>query len=84
MKLVSIVFSFRNEEKNLKELVSRVNAAFKKVENYTTSVGAGNIIDLTTLADEYVHLIGLNNNLVSGPSIKKLILEGSQGHKYLF
>ena len=34
---------------------------FKKVENYTTSVGAGNIIDLTTLADEYIHLIGLNN-----------------------
>ena len=34
MKLVSIVFSFRNEEKNLKELVSRVDATFKKVENY--------------------------------------------------
>ena len=34
MKLVSIVFSFRNEEKNLKELVSRVDAIFKKVENY--------------------------------------------------
>ena len=34
MKLVSIVFSFRNEEKNLKELISRVDAAFKKVENY--------------------------------------------------
>ena len=34
MKLVSIVFSFRNEEKNLKELVSRVDATFKKIENY--------------------------------------------------
>ena len=34
---------------------------FKKVENYTTSIGAGNIIDLTALADEYLHLIGLNN-----------------------
>ena len=34
MKLVSIVFSFRNEEKNLKELVSRVDATFKKVKNY--------------------------------------------------
>ena len=34
MKLVSIVFSFRNEEKNLKELVSRVDATFKKVDNY--------------------------------------------------
>ncbi len=34
MKLVSIVFSFRNEEKNLNELISRVDATFKKVENY--------------------------------------------------
>ena len=34
MKLVSLVFSFRNEEKNLKELVSRVDNTFKKVENY--------------------------------------------------
>ena len=34
MKLVSIVFSFRNEEKNLKELISRVDDTFKKVENY--------------------------------------------------
>ena len=34
MKLVSIVFSFRNEEKNLKELISRVDATFEKIENY--------------------------------------------------
>ena len=34
MKLVSIVFSFRNEEKNLKELISRVDTAFKKIQNY--------------------------------------------------
>jgi len=34
MKLVSIVFSFRNEEKNLKELISRVDTAFKKIKNY--------------------------------------------------
>ncbi len=34
MKLVSIVFSFRNEEKNLKELISRVDAALKKLQNY--------------------------------------------------
>ena len=34
MKLVSIVFSFRNEEKNIKELINRVDAALKKVENY--------------------------------------------------
>jgi len=33
MKLVSIVFSFRNEEKNIKELINRVDAAFKKVKN---------------------------------------------------
>ena len=34
MKLVSIVFSFRNEEKNLKELISRVDTVFKKIQNY--------------------------------------------------
>ena len=34
MKLVSIVFSFKNEEKNLKELISRVDNTFKKIENY--------------------------------------------------
>jgi dolichol-phosphate mannosyltransferase len=34
MKLVSIVFSFRNEEKNLKELISRVDTAIKKLQNY--------------------------------------------------
>jgi dolichol-phosphate mannosyltransferase len=34
MKLVSIVFSFRNEEKNLKELVNRVDTTFKKIDNY--------------------------------------------------
>ena len=34
MKLVSIVFSFRNEEKNLKELISRVDSVFNKIENY--------------------------------------------------
>ena len=34
MKLVSIVFSFRNEEKNLKELISRVDTALKKLQNY--------------------------------------------------
>ena len=31
---IDIVFSFRNEEKNLKELISRVDTAFKKIENY--------------------------------------------------
>ena len=34
MKLISIVFSFRNEEKNLKELISRVDSVFNKIENY--------------------------------------------------
>ena len=29
MKLLSVVFSFRNEEGNLKELVERVNSSLK-------------------------------------------------------
>ena len=34
MKLISFVFSFRNEEKNLKNLVDRVDKAVKKTENW--------------------------------------------------
>ena len=34
MKLISFVFSFRNEEKNLKNLIDRVNKAVKKTENW--------------------------------------------------
>ena len=34
MKLISLVFSFRNEEKNLKELVERVTKSLQKINNY--------------------------------------------------
>ena len=34
MKLISFVFSFRNEEKNLKNLIDRVDKAVKKTENW--------------------------------------------------
>ena len=34
MKLISFVFSFKNEEKNLKELVDRVDKTIKKVGSY--------------------------------------------------
>ena len=34
MKLISFVFSFKNEEKNLEELVKRVDASVKKLSNY--------------------------------------------------
>ena len=33
MKLISIVFSFKNEETNIKELVERVNNTLTKLEN---------------------------------------------------
>ena len=35
MKLISFVFSFRNEEKNLKNLVDRVHKAVKKTGNWS-------------------------------------------------
>ena len=35
MKLLSVVFSFRNEESNLIELVKRTSAAIKKLSNWT-------------------------------------------------
>ncbi|MBD1164135.1 glycosyltransferase family 2 protein, partial [Pelagibacterales bacterium SAG-MED11] len=34
MKLISFVFSFRNEEKNLNELIKRVHEEVKKLKNY--------------------------------------------------
>lgn len=34
MKLISFVFSFKNEEKNLEELVKRVDESVKKLPNY--------------------------------------------------
>tara|TARA_Y100001970_G_scaffold293711_1_gene442557 strand:+ start:2863 stop:3795 length:933 start_codon:yes stop_codon:yes gene_type:complete len=34
MKLLSVVFSFRNEEGNLKELVERVNSSFKNLSDW--------------------------------------------------
>ena len=34
MKLISIIFSFKNEEQNLNELIKRIQTSFLKVENY--------------------------------------------------
>ena len=34
MRLISIIFSFKNEEKNLKELVKRVNSSLSKLKNW--------------------------------------------------
>ena len=34
MKLISFVFSFKNEENNLEELIKRVDSSVKKLKNY--------------------------------------------------
>jgi len=34
MKLISIIFSFKNEEKNLNELTKRIQTSFLKIDNY--------------------------------------------------
>ena len=34
MQSISVIFSFRNEEKNLIELISRVTSTLNKLENY--------------------------------------------------
>ena len=34
MKLISIIFSFKNEEQNLNELIKRIQTSFLKIENY--------------------------------------------------
>ena len=38
MKLLSVVFSFRNEEGNIKELVERVNQSVKKLANWECEI----------------------------------------------
>ena len=35
MKLISFVFSFKNEEKNLEKLIQRVDNSVKKLNNYS-------------------------------------------------
>ena len=37
MKLISIIFSFKNEEGNLEELVSRTSNVLEKIENWNYS-----------------------------------------------
>ena len=34
MKLISIIFSFKNEEKNLDELIKRIQTTFSKINSY--------------------------------------------------
>jgi glycosyltransferase involved in cell wall biosynthesis len=34
MKLISFIFSFKNEEKNITELVERVHQTITKIQNY--------------------------------------------------
>ena len=34
MKLLSIVFSFKNEERNIEPLVQRISSAMEKVQNW--------------------------------------------------
>ena len=34
MKLISIIFSFKNEEKNLDELIKRIQTTFSKIDSY--------------------------------------------------
>ena len=38
MKLLSIVFSFRNEEKNLEELVNRNSSTLKSLKNWSYEI----------------------------------------------
>ena len=77
MKLVSIVFSFRNEEKNLKELVKRVDTALKKVKNYEYELifvnddsddGSENILE--TLQELYrIKIINMSRTFGVGPCV---------------
>ena len=77
MKLVSIVFSFRNEEKNIKELINRVDTTFKKVGNYKYELIFVNDdsndkseLVLENLQDSYrIKIINMSRNFGVGPCV---------------
>ena len=77
MKLVSIVFSFRNEEKNIKELINRVDSALKKVENYKYELVFVNDDSndsseqiLESLQESYkIKIINMSRNFGVGPCV---------------
>ena len=77
MKLVSIVFSFRNEEKNIKELINRVDDAFKKVKNYKYELIFVNDDSndsseqiLESLQESYkIKIINMSRNFGVGPCV---------------
>ena len=77
MKLVSIVFSFRNEEKNIKELINRVDTALKKVENYKYELVFVNDDSndsseqiLESLQESYkIKIINMSRNFGVGPCV---------------
>ena len=73
MKLISFVFSFRNEEKNLKNLVDRDDKAVKKTENRNYELIFVN--DASTEANP-----GLSNNLDNLSYIKLINMKENRGH----
>ena len=63
MKLVSIVLSFKNEEKNINEIVSLIDNVFKNLSNYNYEILFIN--DLSTdKSEEVIKKLQLNYNII--------------------
>ena len=77
MKLISIIFSFRNEEKNLVELIQRVKSTFKKMDNWNYELIFVNdnssdnsekiLIDLQK--DNPINIINMSRTFGVGPCV---------------
>ncbi len=77
MKLISIVFSFKNEETNIKELVERVNKTLTKLENWkyelifvNDSSTDGSELLLEELQKNYpINIINMSRTFGLGPCV---------------
>ena len=77
MKLISIVFSFKNEETNIKELVERVNNTLTKLENWkyelifvNDSSTDGSELLLEELQKNYpINIINMSRSFGLGPCV---------------
>ena len=69
MKLISLVFSFKNEESNLEELITRVHLSLKDLNNWRSKNNAPIPNKLNPFYDQkYVDslMILINKNKISG------------------
>ena len=77
MKLISIVFSFKNEEKNLPELISRITKTLSEIKNWNyelifvndCSTDSSEEILIKSQRDYPITIINMSRNFGVGPCV---------------